>query len=253
MADKKQNKTKQKLQQWYAEPHHRAGPVWRSLPLHTSPRPALAEYVHSSCVQQNVSHSSTCVGTEFVPVPCRDVGQRNMYIVLVPRYSSAGITAVYVQQDVGGYMLSLSQVSVVLGFPLFTVVRHPGERSIRPREDLSTPPARRVGHRSLFFRRLVIGRLCGTGVAPQRGRGRPSGGLDSQLFFGCVLTKLFSNIQITTTSQAYHTIHNKDTIPDCCCCSSRITLLAPCPPPALSLPFITLPCAAAVARLLHQD
>ena len=39
--------------------------------------------------------------------------------MLVPRYSSAGITAVCVQQDVRGCMLSLSQVSVVLGFPLF--------------------------------------------------------------------------------------------------------------------------------------
>ena len=166
-----------------------------------SPRPPLAEYVHSStCIQRQVSYSRTCVGTEFVPVPCRDVGQHSMYIVLVPRYTSAGITAVYVQQDVGGYMLSLSQVSVVLGFPLFTVVRHPGERSIRPREDLSTPPARRVGHRSLFFRRLVIGRLCGTDVAPQRGRGRPSGARDSHLFFGCVITKIVSKIPMTTTT-----------------------------------------------------
>ena len=65
-------------------------------------------------------------------------------------------------------------VSVVLGFPLF-IIRHPGERAIRPREGLSTPPAHRGGHRRPIFRRSVIGRLCGTCVAPQRGRGRPSG------------------------------------------------------------------------------
>ena len=50
------------------------------------------------------------------------------------------------------------------------------------------------------------GLLCGWDVAPQRDRGRPSGARDSQLFFGCVPTKIFSKIQMTTintTSQAY--------------------------------------------------
>ena len=90
----------------------RAGPVWRFLPLHASPRPPLAEYVHSSrCVQQYVSFSRTCVGTEFVPVSCRD-------------------------------------------FHFFSILRHHGERAIRPREanvqpsplaELGTAPVMRRG------------------------------------------------------------------------------------------------------------
>ena len=69
-------------------------------------------------------------------------------------------------------------------FHFLTIPRHSGERAIRPREGLSTPPALRVGHRRPFFRRCVRGLLCGTGVEPPRGRGRPSGGLASQVSFG---------------------------------------------------------------------
>ena len=78
IADK--TKTKQKKQCHCGTPNHaRAGPVWRCLPLHASPRLALAECVHSRrCVQQYVSYSSTCVGEEFVPVSCRDEQQHNM-------------------------------------------------------------------------------------------------------------------------------------------------------------------------------
>ena len=43
------------------------------------------------------------------------------------------------------------------------------------------------------------GLLCEWDVAPQRGRGTPGGARDSQLFFGCVVTKIFSKIQMTTT------------------------------------------------------
>ena len=38
-------------------------------------------------------------------------------------------------------------------FHSFTILRHPGERAICPRESLSTPPAGRGGHQSPFFRR----------------------------------------------------------------------------------------------------
>ena len=44
-------------------------------------------------------------------------------------------------------------------------------------------PARPVVLRRPFFRRQVIGLLCGKGVEPSRGRGRPSGPRESQLFF----------------------------------------------------------------------
>ena len=44
--------------------------------------------------------------------------------------------------------------------------------------------ARQVGHRRPFFRRGHRGLLCGASVEPPRGRGRPSGARESQLFFG---------------------------------------------------------------------
>ena len=46
-----------------------------------------------------------------------------------------------------------------------------------------------------FIRRHVIGLLCGWDVAPPRRRGRPSGARESQVFFGGVITKIFSKIQ----------------------------------------------------------
>ena len=60
----------------------------------------------------------------------------------------------------------------------------PGSEQTHPREGLSTPPARRVSHRSPFFLRHLIELLRGAGVEPPRGRGRPSGARESQLFFG---------------------------------------------------------------------
>ena len=79
-------------------------------------------------------------------------------------------------------------------FHFFTIIRHPGERAIRPRESLSTPPARRVGHRCPFFRRGLRGLLCGAGVEPRRGRGSPSGDRESQLFLAYVITGIFSKM-----------------------------------------------------------
>ena len=102
-------------------------------------------------------------------------------------------------------LLCLSQCQSCWDFHYSAIIRHPGERATRPREGISTPPPRRIGHRRPFFRRVVIGWLCGMGVAPHRGRGRSSGARDSQLFFGSVITTVFSKIQMTTTtSKAYY-------------------------------------------------
>ena len=93
-----------------------------------------------------------------------------------------------------------------LGFPFSTILRHLGERVIRARESLSTPPARRGGHRRPFFRHRVRGLLCWEGVAPRRGRARPSGSRKSQLVFGYSITGMFSKIHLditTTTEEQY--------------------------------------------------
>ena len=69
------------------------------------------------------------------------------------------------------------------------------------------PSARRVGHRRSLFRCGLRGLLCGAGVEPPGGRGRPSS-RESQLFFGYVITKIFSAIRLditTTTEQHYIT------------------------------------------------
>ena len=76
-------------------------------------------------------------------------------------------------------------------FHFFTSLRHPGERAVRRRESLSTPPARRIGHGRPLFRRGLRGLMCGAGVEPPRGRGRSSGARESQLFFGYVIPKIF--------------------------------------------------------------
>ena len=75
---------------------------------------------------------------------------------------------------------------------------------------LSTPPARRGGHRSPFFRRRLRALLCGAGVEPPRGRGRPSGARESQLFWGYVTTTYFQRSIWTilrTTTEEHYTDH----------------------------------------------
>ena len=74
-----------------------------------------------------------------------------------------------------------------------------GSEETLPRE----APARRVVHRRPFFRRQIIGLLCGKGAEPPRGRGRPSGARESQMFFGYkhgITTKIFSKIRLDTTT-----------------------------------------------------
>ena len=74
-------------------------------------------------------------------------------------------------------------------FHFLTILRHPGERvDPSPGGRLFKAPARRGGHRRPFFRRGHRGLLCGAGVEPPRGRGRPSRTRESHLFFGyCML------------------------------------------------------------------
>ena len=56
----------------------------------------------------------------------------------------------------------------------------PGSEQTLPRE----APARRVVRRRPLFRRQIVGLLCGKGVEPPRGGGKPSGARESQLFLG---------------------------------------------------------------------
>ena len=161
-----------------------------------SPRPPLAEYVHSStCIQRQVSYSRTCVGTDFFPVSCRD-----------------GCTAHHVRWYRYG-----AGISVSLRFSAI-----PG-RDPSPGGQRTTLPARRVGHgtrnapgtekgcceggtwchsetaggraeleaRSFFLSVLAPVMRRGqrraavwVDVAPQRDRGRPSGTRGSQLLLG---------------------------------------------------------------------
>ena len=83
----------------------------------------------------------------------------------------------------------------------------PGSEQALPRE----APARRVVRRRPFFRRQVIGLLYGTGKAPTRDRGAPSGARESQLFLGFVITEIFSKIYldiiiITFTTEGYYIV-----------------------------------------------
>ena len=99
-------------------------------------------------------------------------------------------------------------------YHFLTILRHPGERADPSAGGhLFKAPARRVSHRRPFFRRCHRGLLCGAGVEPPRGRGRPSGARESQLFFGYVVTKIFSKMHLditiittTTTTEEHYTI-----------------------------------------------
>ena len=91
----------------------------------------------------------------------------------------------------------------------FSIIRHPGERA-DPSPGGPRSPSRSSAP---LFRRQVIGLLCGKGVEPPRGRGRPSGARESQLFFGYVVTKIFSKMHLditiittTTTTEEHYTI-----------------------------------------------
>ena len=86
-----------------------------------------------------------------------------------------------------------------------------GGLASRPREgDFHASPSPRWGTngRFLFFRRHVVVLLCGWDVAAPRGRRTPSGARESQLFWGGVITKIFSKIlkNATTTTLAYYII-----------------------------------------------
>ena len=91
-----------------------------------------------------------------------------------------------------------------LGFPFLTIPRQfRGAIDPSPGGPFNTPrsPSRSW---ALFLRRDHRGLLCGTGVEPPRGRGRLSGGRESQLFFGYFVTKIFSKILSDITTTGYY-------------------------------------------------
>ena len=64
-----------------------------------------------------------------------------------------------------------------------------------------------------LFRRQIVGLLCGKGVEPTRGRGRPSGARESQVFLGTskyIITKRFSKIHLDITTTATSTINTEE-------------------------------------------
>ena len=96
---------------------------------------------------------------------------------------------------------------VVLGFSFFyDSLPLRGASDPSPGERLSTPPARRDGHRRSFFRSCFRGLLCGAGVESPGDRGRPSEARESQLFLVYVITIIFSkmSLDITTTTERHY-------------------------------------------------
>ena len=86
----------------------------------------------------------------------------------------------------------------------------PGSEQTLPRE----APARRVVDRRPFFRRQIVGLLCGKGVEPPRGRGRPSGARESQVFFGYILTKILKDPFGHHHVRYRGALYNKDSYPE---------------------------------------
>ena len=97
-----------------------------------------------------------------------------------------------------------------LGFPLFTdFPLFRGARDPAAGGPFNTPrlPSRPW---ALFLRRGHQGLLCGAGVARTRGRGRPSGGRESQRCFWHVITKIFSKIHLDMTTTTTTTTEERD-------------------------------------------
>ena len=97
-----------------------------------------------------------------------------------------------------------NRVAVTLGFPcIYDYPPHRGaSRSFPGRPPL---PARRVVHRRPFFRRQIVGLLCGKGVERPRGRGMPSGARESHVFCGCITINgfqrsIYFEVYVTTTT-----------------------------------------------------
>ena len=105
--------------------------------------------------------------------------------------------------DTNRVAVSYTGISIVLRFSAI-----PGsERSVPGRPTYNAPRSPSWARHPLFAGDKE-GLLCEWDVAPQRGRGTPGGARDSQLFFGCVVTKIFSKIQMTTTtSQGNYTLY----------------------------------------------
>ena len=111
--------------------------------------------------------------------------------------SSPGIGVVSIQTE-----LLLPHTGISMNYWSYAT---PGSGQTPPRE----APVRRVVHRRLFFRRQIIGLMCGKGVEPPRGCGTPrllSGARESQVFFAYIITKIFSNISLDITTTEEHDI-----------------------------------------------
>ena len=92
-------------------------------------------------------------------------------------------------------------VAVRWDFHFFTIPRHSGERAIRPREGLSTPPARRAGHRRCSYAGITEGCCVGRAWRQPETAGRRVE-LGSRIcILGMYVIKIFSKIHlgITTT------------------------------------------------------
>ena len=82
---------------------------------------------------------------------------------------------------------------MTLGFPFFTTLRHPGERAIRPREGLSTPLARRVGHGTRYFPGIEKGCCVGGKWRDGEAAGGQKEVESRSCFLGMLLQKCFQD------------------------------------------------------------
>ena len=95
----------------------------------------------------------------------------------------------YVEQYTGQASSSRFALGGICNCLLFHATPRPSEPS--PGGRFPCFPLAEVGHRRPFFRRHVVVLLCGWDVAAPRGRRRPCGALESPLFGGGAITKIF--------------------------------------------------------------
>ena len=102
-----------------------------------------------------------------------------------------------------------------------TIIRHPGERADPSPGGPRSPRCSSAPVLSLPRERAVVW----AGVEPPRARGRPSGARESQLYFGYIITKIFSKILLdittTTTTEKHYIIRIAQIAPLRCALSER--------------------------------
>ena len=120
--------------------------------------------------------------TRQTPIATNTLNNAPTHQPIHPRCATA------IQQSTADALMTQTEFCSDTGISMFLrLSATPGSEQTLPRE----APARRVVHRRPFSRRHVIGLLCGKGVEPPRGRGRPSGARESQVFWGYIITKTF--------------------------------------------------------------